>query len=297
MSVLYTPKFTLPVFEGPLDLLLHLVKVQEMEITDIEISRITAQYLEALQTMEALQLEVAGDFLVMAATLLNIKLRMILPQEASTEEAIPEEEIDEILSTQDLIRKLVEYRRFKELSATLREFEIQNKGVVYRTQAVMSVPGAKSEIPRQDIRILYDAFSKVLRRIRTQPQHTVQKERFTTDDKLVELRSRIQLGHHLNMNRLFERCTDKEEVITYFLAILELAKLREITIAQAGSYEEIFIAPWNDSQLFSSVEESAPHAVIGIDSIQTNGESISPQIELNTNLADEILSPEITGGV
>lgn len=246
MTYVLPPHFALPVFEGPLDLLLHLVKVHEMEITDIKISVITAQYHEALQNLKELQLDIAGDFLVMAVTLINIKLRSLLPQDEQTDDQLPEEEIDEILSTQDLIRKLVEYRRFKELSAQLRDYEMKNKGVVYRAQPVTYVPGAKNELPRQDIRLLYDAFSKVLRRVRQKPQHTVQKERFTVEEKLVYLRQTIRSGQSVNMARIFERCTIKEEVISYFLAILEMSKLREITIAQAGSFEDILIAPWNE---------------------------------------------------
>lgn len=246
MTYILPPRFALPVFEGPLDLLLHLVKVHEMEITDIKISEITQQYQDALQNLQDLQLDLAGDFLVMAATLINIKLRTLLPQEELQDDQLPEDEIDEILSTQDLIRKLVEYRRFKELSAQLRDYEIRNKGVCYRTQALTFVPGSKSELPRQDIRLLYDAFSKVLRRVRTQPQHTVQKERFTVEEKLVQLRQSIRMGQTINMARIFSACTIKEEVISYFLAILEMSKLREITIAQAGSYEDILIAPWDE---------------------------------------------------
>src|SRR5690606_5957026 len=118
-------RVVLPVFEGPLDLLLHLVKINEMDVTEIEISSITRQYMEYLLAMEALDLDIAGDFLVMAATLLTIKARAILPRSASEEEAPsgPEEEIDEILSTKDLIRRLVEYRKFKDYAATLRSLE------------------------------------------------------------------------------------------------------------------------------------------------------------------------------
>ncbi|MGF1571992.1 MAG: segregation and condensation protein A [Sumerlaeia bacterium] len=246
MTYILPPHFALPVFEGPLDLLLHLVKVHEMDITDIEISVITAQYQAAIQDMQELQLDVAGDFLVMAATLINIKLRSLLPRDEQSEEFTPEEEIDEILSTQDLIRKLVEYRRFKELSAQLHDYELKNKGICYRSQALTYVPGSKTELPRQDIRLLYDAFSKVLRTVRQKPQHTVQKERFTVEEKLNHLRKTISLGQTVNMARIFERCTIKEEVISYFLAILEMSKLREITIAQAGSFEDILIAPWNE---------------------------------------------------
>lgn len=241
-------RVVLPVFEGPLDLLLHLVKVHEMDINDIKISEITNQYMSALEDMQALNLEVAGDFLVMAATLLNIKSRSLLPRREEEMET-PEEEIDEILSTQDLIRKLVEYRKFKEISQSLKNLEFKNAGVYYRSQVVSVVPGTEEdEIPRQDIRILYEAFSRVLRDTRRtkKASHEIVRERFSVDEKMHEIRHTLRVDGQMNMSEVFKKCYDKEEVITYFLATLEMAKLREITLAQAETYEDIFIAPWNE---------------------------------------------------
>src|SRR5690606_2417623 len=128
--------------------LLHLVKVHEMDIHEIQIAEITRQYLEYLLAMQELNLEVAGDFLVMAATLLNIKSRSMLPrrEEDDEESSQPdEEEIDEILSTQELIRRLVEYRKFKEISSNLRGLELANSGVYYRAEMVTVIPGMESE--------------------------------------------------------------------------------------------------------------------------------------------------------
>ena len=236
-------------FEGPLDLLLHLVKVNEMDIYDIEISEITRQYMDYLTTMSVLNLEIAGDFLVMAATLLNIKSRALLPK-VDEQAGQDEEEIDEILSTQELIRRLVEYRKFKEISSNLRDLEEENSGVFYRAQVVPIIPGSEQEIPRQDIRLLFDAFVKVLKQVRVTAEHTVHRSRFTVDEKILEIRERLRGERQINCRRLFERCVDKEEVICFFLALLELSRLQEITIAQADTYEDILIAPWDENVVY-----------------------------------------------
>lgn len=243
-------RLVLPVFEGPLDLLLHLVKVHEMDIHDIAIAEITRQYIDYLSAMQELNLEVAGDFLVMAATLLNIKSRSLLPAlpREEGEEAAEEEEVDEILSLQELVRRLVEYRKFKEISADLRALESSNAGVWYRAQPLAAIPGSDTELPRQDIRALYDAFVGVLKQVRAKPQHTVRRERFTVEEKILELREALRREGRVNCGRLFERCVDKDEVIAFFLALLEMAKGLEITIAQADTGSEILVAPWREME-------------------------------------------------
>lgn len=238
-------RVTLPVFDGPLDLLLHLVKINEMDIHDIAIAEITRQYLEYMDAMAALNLDVAGDFLVMAATLLNIKSRALLPTPPADAPAV-EDEIDAVLSTQDLIRRLVEYREFKERAVHLRAREEANAGVFYRAEAMAEIPGVEAQLPRLEIRLLFDAFVRVSKAVRTAPQHTIVRERFTQEEKMAEVRERLATERTLNISRLFERCVCKEEVISYFLALLELARLREITIAQAGLHEDILIGPWNE---------------------------------------------------
>jgi segregation and condensation protein A len=237
-------------FEGPLDLLLHLVKVNEMDIYDIEISTVTTQYMEYLTAMQQLDLEVAGDYLVMAATLLNIKSRALLPRNPIEEELNAEEEIDEILSTQELIRRLVEFRKFKELAHELRGREEENSRIFYRANIVQVIPGAETELPRQDILTLFDAFAKVLKRVRTSTDHHVATESFTVEEKVVQIRERLRAFKQVNLSRVFESCVTKGEVICYFLAILELARMREITLAQADTFEDILIEPWDEKVIY-----------------------------------------------
>lgn len=244
-------RFKLDVFEGPLDLLLHLVKINEMDIYDISVSEITRQYMEYLAIMQELDLEVAGDYLVMAATLMNIKSRGLLPRNEYEEEFSNEEEIDEILSAQDLIRRLVEYRKFKELAAGLREREEENSRLYYRANVIPIIPGAQDdELPRQDILNLFDAFARVLKRVREVHHHSVSNEQFTVEAKVTQIREKLRTARQVNFSRVFETCVSKQEAVCYFLAILELARMREITLAQAGTFEDILVEPWDEKVIY-----------------------------------------------
>lgn len=243
-------RLKLQVFEGPLDLLLHLVKISEMDIYDIRLAEITQQYMDYLTMMQDLDLEIAGDYLVMAATLLNIKSRSLLPRDPSLESSSDEEEIDEILSTQDLIRRLVAYRKFKQLAEELRRKEEENSRLFYRASVIPVIPGSETELPRQDILSLFDAFAQVLKRVRTTTDHHIAVEQFTVEDKVVDIRERLRTHRQVNFTKVFETCVSKGEAICYFLAILELAKLREITLAQAGPFEDILVEPWDEKVIY-----------------------------------------------
>ncbi|MBI1785148.1 segregation/condensation protein A, partial [Candidatus Sumerlaeota bacterium] len=132
-------KVKLQVFEGPLDLLLHLVKINEMDIYDIQIAEVTKQYLEYIRLMQSLDLEVAGEFIVMASTLLNIKLRSLLPDSGEPDE--DEEELGDILTAQALMEQLVQYRKFKEAAARLQEQEEQQARIFFRDVALPQFAG------------------------------------------------------------------------------------------------------------------------------------------------------------
>jgi len=174
----------------------------------------------------------------------------LLPKSPTEEEASAEEEIDEILSTQELIRRLVEFRRFKELAQKLRSAEEENSRLFYRTNMVPVVPGADTELPRQDILALFDAFARVLKKVRVDKQHEVIPEQYSVDDKVVEIREKLKVHKQINFSRVFDTCASRMEVICYFLAILEMAKLREITLAQAGNYEDILVEPWDEKVVY-----------------------------------------------
>ena len=129
----------------------------------------------------------------------------------------------------------------------MRELENRNAGVYYRASAMQGIPGSETELPRQDIRALYDAFVTVLKTVRAKPQHTVHRERFSVDEKMDEMRELLRREGRVNCTRVFERCVHKDEAIAFFLALLELAKQLEITIAQAECGSDILVAPWNEA--------------------------------------------------
>lgn len=235
-------RIKLKVFEGPFDLLLHLIKVNEMDIYDIPIAKITNQYMEYLHLMQALDLEVAGEFLVMAATLINIKSRHLLPSGDLMED---EEEIDEILSAKELIRQLIEYRKFKEMARSLRQREQSQAQIFYRYNIEPILPQPEREEPfPEDLHLLFDAFSRVLRYAEAHDYHQVLEEHFTVEDKMQHLLHLIEKADMVNLFDAFRKCLTRNETIATFLAVLELCKRRQIRVKQSGPFKDILIYPW-----------------------------------------------------
>jgi segregation and condensation protein A len=229
----------LKVFEGPFDLLLHLIKINEMDIYDIPIAEITRQYLEYIELMEQLDLDVAGEFLVMAATLLNLKARSLLPETPAEED---EAAVDEILSTKELIRQLVEYRKFKEVAEDLRRKQDEQSHIFYRDNVVTILPAAQPQDPSpEDLKILLDAFSRVLRFVEPREYLQVIEEPYTVEEKIQQLRSLLERETLLSLVQLFRRCSGKQEMIVTFLALLELCRIGEIALEQSVPFTDITI--------------------------------------------------------
>jgi segregation and condensation protein A len=235
-AVTYTVK--LPVFEGPFDLLLHLIKANEMDISDIRISEITQQYLDYIRLMRELDLELAGEFLVMAATLIHIKARSLLPVPPDPEEQ--EEEIDEILSARELVRQLVEYRKYKEAAAELRKREEQAARIIFRTNVISIVPEQTEELS-EDVSLLYKAFARVLRFVETSPFVPEMTEQFTVEDKINYIEDLARRDKQFALEEVFRRCFNRSEVIVTFLAVLELCRMKRIQIRQDSSFEQISV--------------------------------------------------------
>ncbi len=238
----------LPVFEGPFDLLLHLVKENQMDIYDIEIAKITEQYLQYIEQAEELNIELAGEFLVMAATLIAIKSRALLPA-PSLEEA-PEAQEDELTSTRALIRQLVEYRRFKEAAQTLAQREEEHSRVFYRTKVIPIVaPEADGQV-MENLEALFSAFSRVLRYATSKDFHRVIEERFRVEDKITDIEHRLRHGGQISLRDLFARCIHKIETIVTFLALLELCRRRRIRLKQETLFDDV---------IATAVEEQTEH--------------------------------------
>ena len=228
----------LDVFEGPLDLLLYLIKKDEVDVYDIPIERITGQYLEYLGLMRMLDLNIAGEFLVMAATLMMIKSRMLLPAEERTE--LEEEEEGD--PRWDLVRQLVEYKKFKDAAIYLEGMEEQRENVFAREGGSVQLddPG---DIEMQDVSIfdLITAFNEALRHVREENLTEIFADRFTVAEKTDQLVALLGAEPAVSLTALFQGMTSRGEMVCTFLALLELIKLRQVRARQAGAFGEIVL--------------------------------------------------------
>lgn len=228
-------KIKLEVFEGPLDLLLYLIKKNHINIYDIPITEVTRQYLEYIELMKLLNLDLVGEFLVMAATLIQIKSKMLLPQE----EAPAEEEEEDPRA--ELVRKLLEYQKFKEVAMQLREKELARQNVFTRaSQQFLEQLGEDSEVYFEaNLFDLISAFSKALKDIPRDVFYEVFKDEFTVDQKIHDILHILLINPVISITELFGRAKNKLEIIAYFLATLELIRLKEIVVVQKNVFAPI----------------------------------------------------------
>ena len=231
-------KIKLEIFEGPLDLLLYLVKKDHLNIYDIPIAEVTEQYLKYMDIMRLLNLNIAGEFLVMAATLMQIKSKMLLPLEESQETSEEQED-----PRQELVKRLLEYEKFKEIAQNLRERETGQRDVFKRPKS----PG--QEIPEDNQGAYFEAslfdlitaFSAALEGIPKELFYEVIKDEFTVEDKVHDILHMLLASSGLRLSELFAKAKNKLEIIVTFLAILELIRLKEIIARQKGLFQEIEI--------------------------------------------------------
>jgi segregation and condensation protein A len=227
-------KIRLEIFEGPLDLLLYLIKKEELDIYDIPIARIVEQYMEYLNLMEMLNLDIAGEFLVMAATLLHIKSKMLLPPEA-------QEEAEELDPRAELVRRLLEYKAFKDAAESLREFEDRRSRLFGRFGVEPSMEAEDIPFFQATLFDLLGAFSKILKSLPQDNTHEVYKDEFTVAEKVHDIFHRLVKEPVIYFGALFKEARNKVEAITVFLALLELIRLKEVTISQEAHFGEIEI--------------------------------------------------------
>lgn len=229
-------KVKLEIFEGPLDLLFYLIKKEEIDIYNIPIAKITEQYLEYLELMKLLDLNIAGEFLVMAATLMHIKSKMLLPP-VEGEEEMPEEEDP----MEELVRRLLEYKKFKEAAAQLCQKGLRQKDFFGRGAPPLESDANGEEYFEASLFDLISAFTKVIKDVPEQLFHEVIKDEFTVDEKIHDIFHLLVANPVLSLNRLFSEAKSKLEIITTFLAVLELMRLKEITVKQSRTFGEIII--------------------------------------------------------
>lgn len=227
-------KVKLEVFEGPLDLLLYLIKKDEVDVYDVSIERITQQYLEFMEAFKVLDLEVAGEFVVMAANLIYIKSRSLLPVAVQP----PDEEAEEEDPRWELVRQLVEYKKFKDAAAQLSQKELEQSKMFTRLPEVEPVP----ERPLGDVSVfdLINAFNGILKRLNHREDlREIFEENYTVSDK-IDLIMKMMAGEvPLKFTELFTSVASRAEIVVTFLAVLELIRLKQIKAVQEDAFGEI----------------------------------------------------------
>jgi segregation and condensation protein A len=225
----------LDAFEGPLDLLLHMIKKEEIDIWNIPIARITEQYLEYLQIMKDLNINVAGEWLMMAATLIYIKSRMLVPQPPSAE--TPAEEED---PRNELVYQLLEHQKFKNAAEMLYTREEVENSVWNNPPSEVLEDG--NEVIAATLFDLLRAFHEVVQRFEDQRVMEVEHELITVEQKIEDIRKRFLVHDKLLFSSFFKEARSKRHLIVIFLALLELVRMREVGLFQKKAFEEIHIA-------------------------------------------------------
>ncbi|OGP76577.1 MAG: hypothetical protein A2V86_01955 [Deltaproteobacteria bacterium RBG_16_49_23] len=227
----------LETFEGPLDLLLHLIQKNEMDIFNIPIALITEQYLEYLKWMKTLDLDVAGEYLLMASTLLHIKSRMLLPQPSVEEEEEGED------PRVELVRRLLEYQKYKAAATELVKRPMLDRDVFIRLASTEEGLPEEEKI-EANLFDLIDALRKALSRVTEESFHEVVLDRLSVEDKVQEILLLLQKEKRsLPFHLLFPEQASRRVIVITFLAILELVKTKWIRVFQAAPFETIRISP------------------------------------------------------
>jgi segregation and condensation protein A len=226
-------------FEGPLDLLLHLIRKNEMDIYDIPMAEITAQYLATLDAMQSLNLDLAGEFLLMASTLIHIKSRLLLPP--SEEDAQDEEEED---PRAELVRRLLEYQKYKEAAVAFDSFSLLGRDVFARKfPAAGPEENEEEEFEAVGLYELMEAFRHLIKAAPPETFHEVDVERLSVTDRVNAIMGLLADQESLAFTDLFPRHPERHEVVVTFLAMLELVKLRMVRLMQNRRFGMIRLYP------------------------------------------------------
>jgi len=224
-------------FEGPLDLLIHLIKKNEVNVYDIPIATITEQYLEYLRLMQELNLDIAGEFLVMAATLIHIKSRMLLPRPGPDQLEEGEEEDPR----EALVRRLLEHQKFKAAAELLHDRETLRSAQFIRSESAVAAVAGEDLEPELEIDLfsLLAAFRGVLERARTRPKVVLPPEQISIEHRIEQLLERLSETEAAGFEDLFADVHSRPELIVTFLALLEMIRLKLIRVFQSGSFGPI----------------------------------------------------------
>ncbi len=250
-------RIKLQVFEGPLDLLLFLIRKNELDIYDIPIESVTRQYIDALHTMQQLDLEVAGDFFVMAATLMEIKSRLLLPKGQHAVD--PNADEDEMDPRWELVHQLLEYKKFKEASAQINEMVRLRQDLMERHVSNLSAFGEERPLHPTDRIQLWNAFNFVLRRLAEKlVVGEIQDEQVTVADQMEYLLKRIETERSFVFSDLFPGKVTLRVLVATFLAVLELTRLKKLSLQQDEAFADIRCSAVDEIPLETA---APPHTV------------------------------------
>jgi segregation and condensation protein A len=230
-------RVTLPTFEGPLDLLLHLIQKHELDILDIPIGFVTEKYVEYILMMEQVNIDIASEYLVMAATLAHIKSKMLLPTPPADQDE-PEEEQEDPRA--ELVRRLLEYQKYRLAAEQLGERSVLGRDVFIRggTEVVDEGP---APLASMSLFKLIDAFESILKRVEQHQGHEIDFERISITDRINQLSDILRQRPTVRFDELFSTDRTRADVIVTFLALLEMTRLKMTRIAQESAYAPIYI--------------------------------------------------------
>ncbi len=256
-------RVNLPMFEGPLDLLLYLIRKHDLDVSDIPIATLAGAYLEFIATMESLDIDLAGEFLMMAAELMYIKSQMLLPISPSIDE-------DENDPRADLVRKLMEYQRFKAAAQTLGNREILQRDN-FRSLAAVNVENEKvSEIRPTltgcTVYNLMGAFDRVLKKVPRELYHEVVLDRLSVNDRIYEIAEFLSPERPLAIESLLPDPLTRYDIVVTFLALLEMSRLRMVSLFQAGKDETLYVQQLVKIDLAETNLERGDDGTSGIES-------------------------------
>ena len=230
-------RIKLPVFEGPLDLLLFLIRKNELDIYDIPIATVTRQYLEVIYAMKDLQIEVAGEFFVMAATLMEIKSRMLLPKHQQAVD--PNADEDDLDPRWELVHQLLQYKKFKEAAGRLGLMSFEAQNLLPRPASAFS-PASERPLQHVDRIEVWNAFNHVLRRLAEKlVVGEIHAEQVTVADQMEYVLERIKTEKSFVFSALLPEKTTLRRLVATFLAVLELTRLKKLRIEQDEAFTDI----------------------------------------------------------
>lgn len=253
-------KLQLEKFEGPLDLLLYLIKKNDIDICDIPIAQVTDQYMEYIQMMKLLDLDVVGDFLVMAATLMQIKSRMLLPPDPLA--------VEEVDPRSELVQRLQEYQKFKQIAEEFKDKEAWRQGLFQRIVDQEQMDKLKEESEEVFIEAtlfdLINALNVAMQKVPEKRTYDIEKEDYRIEDKIHTIVHLLMERPTVSLLELFSKASGKREMIATFIAILELIRQREVVAVQRRHFADIEIMrnTEHEKPAAESIEESVVDPVV-----------------------------------